>query len=209
MTTRSSFHNQWYRFVSSLLCITVLLSSQPAGSPIFAVRSAYATSSETEPASIPANMTNSPFMEALQQAGLSKSSLAELGVIGLDGQPTGMLMDIGAMEQSPAQHEPASLASPISISRVQSAYAGASAVNNTLVVTFTVTNNQPPASVPQLPDPDTATITETIEIVSKVDFSNDPNTIHNVLLVDTLTEDSTFVRSYPVSDRSGSEHAGI
>jgi len=97
----------------------------------------------------------------LRDAGLP-AELAEsvdMRLISPDGQPNGILMDIDALQQS-EQREALSLVNPLSISRVQSAYVPSEALSNTLVVTFTVTNNRPPSLFSHMPS--TATVTETI-----------------------------------------------
>ncbi len=123
--------------------------------------------------------------------------------IGEDGEPVGFLLNADAFEMSEEDFAPSTVANPISVSRVQSAYARTDAVSNTLVITFTVTNNQlPDIAIPELPA--TATVTDTIEVVSAVDFSDDPNTIHNVLLTDgLLPTNATFISASPMPDRSG------
>ncbi|MDY7075296.1 MAG: transglutaminase family protein, partial [Chloroflexota bacterium] len=56
--------------------------------------------------------------------------------------------------------------------------------------------------------PVSATITDTIEAVSTIDFSNDPNVIHNVLLADDLISDNAaFISANPIPDRSGNSLA--
>ncbi len=93
--------------------------------------------------------------------------------------------------------EPAVLAEPITLSRVQSEYQAGSAV----VVSYTVTNNQPPANIPNVPDG--ATITETTDILAGYDLTSDPNTIHNLTLATTLTADGTYVDSSSPPVQSG------
>ncbi len=73
------------------------------------------------------------------------------------------------------------MANPISISRVQPSYKA----GGTAVITFTVINHQPPTLAPDIPE--TATITDTAQILAKVDIARDPNTIRAVAVVDTLT----------------------
>jgi hypothetical protein len=144
---------------------------------------------------------NSPAAETLQNAlppDLAKQ-LTGMNALGPDGQPNGMLMDVGAL-QAEADRKPTALSNPLSISRVQSAYRAADAISGTLVITFTVTNNQPPAiTPPQLPI--STTVTDTINAISAIDFSKDPNVIHNALVADTLTFYAGFVSSSPLPDR--------
>lgn len=129
-----------------------------------------------------------------------------LPTIGEDGEPVGFLLNADAFQMDETDFEPPALADPISVSRVQSAYVRTDALSNTLVITFTVTNNRPPAIVPSLPA--TATITDTIEAVSAIDSANDPNAIRNVLLADDLLPASaTFVSADPMPDRSGNSLA--
>jgi hypothetical protein len=119
-----------------------------------------------------------------------------------DGEPVGFLLNTGEFRVSEAGFEPAALTNPLSVSRVQSAYARTDTISNTLTITFTISNNQPPAIVPTLPA--TTTITNTLATVSAVDFSRDPNVIRNVLLADDLLPaDAVFVSSSPMPDRSG------
>ncbi|MDY7075405.1 MAG: transglutaminase domain-containing protein [Chloroflexota bacterium] len=127
--------------------------------------------------------------------------------IGEDGEPVGFLLNADAFEMSEEDFAPSTVADPISVSRMQSTYAATNAVSNTLVITFTVTNNQLPAiSIPELPA--TVTITDTIEAISAIDLSNDPNVIFNVLLADDLLPaNATFVSADPMPDRSGDSMA--
>lgn len=77
--------------------------------------------------------------------------------------------------------------SPLSISRLQSAYTPADALAGTLAITFTVSNNLPPTTRLQI-----ATVPESLDA--------DPNTIHDVLLVDDLTAYAAYVASDPRAD---------
>ncbi|GIV96255.1 MAG: hypothetical protein KatS3mg057_0912 [Herpetosiphonaceae bacterium] len=67
------------------------------------------------------------------------------------------------------QPQPAS-ASSLSISRVQAAYRAADTLNGPFVVTFTVTNNQQPAIVPQRSH--TGTITATLDAIATKDTTS-------------------------------------
>ncbi len=101
---------------------------------------------------------------------------------------------------APAPAAPAVLAQPLAVSRVQSAYSPADAISGALVVTFTVTNNRPPAAIPHIPI--SATLTETMNIAAALDFGNDPNTLYDVLLVDTLSGVGSYLDASPLPDRS-------
>jgi uncharacterized membrane protein len=95
------------------------------------------------------------------------------------------------------QAEPDVLANPITISRVQSSYqAGAN-----VVITFTVTNNQPLANPPSIPS--SATITETVAALAEFAIDRDPNTIRDVVLRDQLTASATWLASTTPPDDDG------
>ncbi|MCI0577453.1 MAG: PKD domain-containing protein [Chloroflexi bacterium] len=126
--------------------------------------------------------------------------LTGLGAFGPDGRPQGWLMDTGVNRAG--QNDPGSLANPISISRVQSAYVPGAAISNTLIVTFTATNNQLPSQAPDIPDG--ATITDTIAILNAFDYTADPNTLHNVVISDVLTNNATYLGASPPPDAEGS-----
>jgi len=100
--------------------------------------------------------------------------------------------------------QPAALVSPLSVSRVQSAYRAADAVSGTLTITFTVTNNRPPAVAPSAPPSSTVAATATAAIsasLAALDLSHDPNVIHDALLTDTLAGGVTFAAASPAPDR--------
>lgn len=102
---------------------------------------------------------------------------------------------LGPLGACPQQADTASLPFdiPVSVSRVQSAYQAAAAVENTVVITFTVTNNQPRMRMPTVSD--SATITETLDVLAAFDLADDPNTLHDVALVDVLTADAALSSS--------------
>ncbi len=87
---------------------------------------------------------------------------------------------------------------PLSISRVQSAYTPDQILSNILIVTFTVSNNQSPTIIPQLPSG--ATLTDTVQAWQSVDLKSDPNAIHNVLLVDSPASGAAINSSIPRAD---------
>ena len=137
--------------------------------------------------------------------------LPGMSVLGPAAEPVGMFMDIGAIQevQTPidqVQFAPASVANPMLLSRVQSVYAAHHhSISTTLVITFTVTNNNPPSTVPE--PCASCTITETISATLSTDLSQDSNVIKNVLLSDSLARASaTFVSSYPVPDCKGDRY---
>lgn len=86
---------------------------------------------------------------------------------------------------------------PLTISRVQSTYQAGS----TVVVTVTVRNNLLPTTVPTLTA--SATVTESLQTLSKLDFADDANTIRDVIVVDSVTTDATRTDSSPSADSSG------
>ena len=125
-----------------------------------------------------------------------------LPTINLDGEPLGLLFSDDAFRLEGENLEPDVPANPISVSRVQSSYVRTATVSDTLIITFTVTNNQPPAIVPHLFI--TATITDTLQAISTLDLASDPNVIHNVLLSDGLLSDSaTLISADPMPDKFG------
>jgi hypothetical protein len=86
----------------------------------------------------------------------------------------------------------------VSVSRVQSAYTPGETISGTLVVTFTISNNRPPVLMPQISE--NGTLTETAAVLEAFDPTADPNAIHNVPLVDSLTAHASFVSSTPRPD---------
>ncbi|MBN1873581.1 MAG: PKD domain-containing protein [Anaerolineae bacterium] len=153
-----------------------------------------------------ANATE-PRMETAQQLSALESTTQEvfgdmISNAGLDSEPVGFLLNGDVFQVTEESFESQSLVNPISISRMQSAFTAGTAVSNTLVITFTVTNNQAPVTMPAIPV--TATMTDTMEAVSAIDFSQDPNVIHNVVLVDDLLPaNATFLSADPMPNRDG------
>ncbi|HLF26953.1 MAG TPA: hypothetical protein VJG32_11500 [Anaerolineae bacterium] len=218
MTSRPLAHSQFYKVLVIALSIALILSTIPlqGWSLLFGMRIAYAAPNEIASASILLDRhtgltqtVNSPVMQTLQNASLPSelANLTKPDVIVSGEQISGMVTDIGATQAvaNSVQREPNLLTNPLSISRVQSAYRAADAVSGTLMITFTVTNNQPPTLAPQLPF--SATITDTIAAISTFDFSKDPDTIRNVLLTNSLTSYTSFVSSSPEPDRSTAQYA--
>jgi hypothetical protein len=187
-----------YRFAAILLTITLLGTSSipPAARQLPKATAVYLGMME-QLGLLKSDLTSPVNARAAMPAGLEGT----LPSISPDGEPVGMLLNAAAFEEFEEDLAPPSLANPISVSRVQSAYTAAGALGNTVIITFTITNNQPPANVPEI-DPN-ATITDTIEAISALDFSQDSNAIHNVLLADTLlSANATFLSSEPMPDRS-------
>ncbi|MBN1873582.1 MAG: transglutaminase family protein [Anaerolineae bacterium] len=121
--------------------------------------------------------------------------------ISQNGEPVGFLLNASVLQMNAEDFAPPSVLNPISVSRIQSAYAASNAISNTLIITFTVTNNQSPSIVPDIPV--TATITDTLAAISALDFSQDSNAIRNVLLTDVLLPDNAaYLSAEPVPDRS-------
>ncbi|MBN1314433.1 MAG: hypothetical protein JXA42_03160, partial [Anaerolineales bacterium] len=98
-------------------------------------------------------------------------------------------------------YSPSALTGALSVSRVQSAFRYADTMTGTLVVTWTVTNNQSPAEMPELPA--SATLTDTLAAAAAWDYTDDPHTIKDVLLVDKMSGGATYMNSDPLPDRSG------
>jgi hypothetical protein len=95
-------------------------------------------------------------------------------------------------------------ANPITVSRVQSAYAASAVASNTLVVTLTVKNNLPPLQLPAL-NPN-ATLTDTLQTLANVNYDADPNVLHNVILTDELLPQATLLSASRPSDQNGESH---
>lgn len=148
-----------YKVVATVISLSLLLQM---GVPI----------AKAMPASSAPILNNSPL-----------SSLAEVGFpLPANATPEGVLLDGGVgMQNTPTQ--PALLSQPLSVSRVQSAYTPSQTLTNTLVITFTVTNNLPVTHLPNIPEG--ATITETAELLAETDISRDPNTIRNIVLTNS------------------------
>ncbi len=212
-----SISGRTYKIVAILVCLGLLVSLLPAPLwwEILGVNTVYAAGTpiagkQPSLASATADAQVNDLMTSLVDALPPELAdrLGSLGALTPEGEPNGMLINIAALQGLPGSPltEPAALANPISISRVQSAYAASAAISNTLVVTFTITNNRPPSVVPEI-DPD-ASITDTIEALSALDFSNDPNAIHNVLLTDEfLPPQAIFVESFPHPTRENDVYA--
>jgi hypothetical protein len=98
-----------------------------------------------------------------------------------------------------------SLTNPISIYREQSLHTASSAVSNTLIVTFTVSNNQPPVNFPLL-SPD-VTITDTLVAMSNYTVENDPNVIRNVILSNDILPHTNYLGSSVQPDTKGNVYA--
>ncbi|MDJ0756141.1 MAG: tandem-95 repeat protein [Ardenticatenaceae bacterium] len=130
--------------------------------------------------------------------------MMSMGLLDESGTPQGMLFDQGALELAAASvNQPQSLANPISISRVQSAYVPIDSDNGRVDITFSVTNNQTPESLPLIPE--NATVTETLDILSTFDYSADPATVRNVIIADSLTANAQLAETLPAAEQSASE----
>jgi len=151
-----------------------------------------------------------PGTASLGQLASSSGPIAALQSFSRQGTSTsGMLMDAGASASATA-HVPATLANPLSISRIQSAYRAGDAISGTLVVTFTVTNNLSPAITPTVPASTTdatagAVPTGGVVANDPLGLAHDPHTIHNILLRDTLPQPDAYVDALPAPDRSGGD----
>ncbi len=182
MLSYSLKHARHYRFLTLFLVFALICSSIPLSGWdfLFGVGIAHAASdSISQPPSL-----SSP--ERILTPQILQSTLVNRST------------NIATLEAN-AQHKPATLVNPISISRMQSSDLAAGVVSGTLTITFTVTNNQIPSVVPQLPV--SATITDTLAAVSVFNLANDPNTLRDVLVADNLTASAIFVSASPMPDR--------
>lgn len=194
--------NRRYKVIAVALCITLVASLLPRN--VWGVNAAYAytaTLIPDRPTGIPKDVSEVAMM-ALQDAPLP-TDLADL-----PEQWTTVEGDVS--EPFVAAHSPqlqeASL-NPLSISRIQSAYYPEEAINNTVIVTYTITNNQLPANLPQVAEG--ATLTDTVAALEQFEAerANDPNVIRNVLLVDSLTTHGAFSSATPSPDEKNGEYA--
>lgn len=76
--------------------------------------------------------------------------------------------------------------SPLILSRVQSSY-----TTGLTTISFTASNNLPPTLLPEIPD--TATYTETIGMLASFSSADDVNTLHQVVLEDSLAPGTALV----------------
>ncbi|CAG0937730.1 hypothetical protein TFLX_06680 [Thermoflexales bacterium] len=188
----SRIRNQFIKIVASILIVALICSPIPpkGWASLVGVEIAQAAPASAGPASTVLSNATLPLEQAKPHAlppELTKQP----------GQPAGMLLEAEA-RQTELQHKLATLVNPISISRVQSAYTPELILSNILAITLTVTNNQPPAIIPQLPPG--ATLTDTVQAWQSVDLRNDPNAIHNVLLVDSFASGVVIASSMPRAD---------
>ena len=82
---------------------------------------------------------------------------------------------------------PQVLSQPISLSRVQSSYQA----GNNVTITYTVSNNQRPTLLPDIPAG--ATVTDTVNILASFVITDDANTLRGGALTSALTTASTLV----------------
>ncbi len=96
---------------------------------------------------------------------------------------------------------------PLSISRIQSAYHVGETISNTVIVTYTIANNQLPATLPQIAEG--ATLTDTVAALEtfQAQRADDPNVVRNVLLADTLTAHGELAAAQPSPDHLNGEYA--
>lgn len=205
MTNQSFNHSRIYQTVVIVLCFALTCSLIPpqGWAASFGVGIAHAAS---DPVTMPPENKSSTMAQTLKSVLPPELSeqLTITGALGPNGEPNGMLVDTGALLLG-SQHTATSLATPLSISRSQSAYRSADTISGTVIITFTVTNNQQPINAPELSD--SATITESVVALATVDFSKDPNTIHNVLVADSLTSYAEFFSASPTLDQNVPQYA--
>lgn len=106
----------------------------------------------------------------------------------------------------PARALPAATtAPPLTVGRVQSAATVGATLSGTLTVTFTVSNRLTPARAPSLAA--SADLTATVAALQSAAAAPEVNTLHNVLLADTLLAGATVLDATPQPDRHGDELA--
>jgi len=104
---------------------------------------------------------------------------------------------VTATHQAASAILPAALTNPLSISRVQSSYQAGESV----VITYTVTNNQPVSLTPQIPE--TEDVVELAQVLANFDATADPNTILDVIVVNDLGGAGSYVSATEPPDRQG------
>src|SRR5581483_9902720 len=77
------------------------------------------------------------------------------------------------------------------------------AVSGALTITFTVTNNEQPVLTPQVSA--SASATDTVAAAAAIDYTKDPNVIHDVVLTDALLSSGAFVGAAPTPDRRAAQ----
>lgn len=196
-----------YKIVAMVLSVSLLSTLVPR--PVWAqmagldpVDVAYADANMTP--FFPASFLNNAQKNMLQGLEHALPNDFSQNLVGLQDLTSRVQLETSKQLQS--QVSSPLLASPLSISRVQSAYIPSVAISNTLYVTYTVINNLPPTSLPQVEAG--STITETLSALAGFDFSNDANVIHNILLTDEfLPANATFVSASPRPSYQSGEYA--
>ncbi len=200
LTNYSLIRGRLYKVVAVVVSIALIYSSASlqAWNGLPGVHVAYAAEEET--LQDDRSSLTSTKSVSLQSNGTTPPTTTD--TINQHDQTKGLLIDVDT-PQPDIEHTPISYA-PLSISRMQSAYLTGDAVSNTLIITFSITNNQLPLISPHLPV--SATITDTISAVTELDPLQDPNTIHNVVVADALTDHAVFVGSSPVPDLAATKY---
>ena len=187
----------------ALIIIIGLIKSllpQPVWDDLFHVPSAHAANIPTHLSPLTDNL-NTGLKSSLQEI-LPPQINSSLSPLALENQLGDKLMTPATLPTSPSDEQAASL----SISRQQSAYAATGAISNTLIVTFTIHNNQMPALLPTVNPHDT--YTQTLANVLALDYANDPNVIRNVILSDELLPpQATFVSASLPTDHLGQQYS--
>ncbi len=188
-----------YHFVSVIVTVAMLM--QVLSPALWPAQVLHSSPHGPSPTAVAQGAAAPDVIEAM----LPQEMVGPLLGTGLEGAEPTILMDANARQvtlNAPAT-EPAAFAEPLSLTRIQSAYVPGSTAANTLIITFTVSNNRPPTLFPHFPL--SATITETVTILNDFDFSADANTVRNVVLVDTLTSDAALLQGSPQPDQAASE----
>ena len=154
MNIRSFVQSLIYKISALVIAVAVISASVPQRGwyLLFTPTTAHAASNEKDMPARRSNSTGSPASQSLQDALPQEitGKLKDLRALNPNGQIDNALMDKGALLEI-AQQQPESLVHPLAVSRVQSVYRAVDTIANTLVVTFTVTNNQSPALAPRVP----------------------------------------------------------
>lgn len=192
-----------YKCLNIILSITLVATLFPtySGNSYIGVAHAYAHSSVQNTASI---LNKQLFDQTNSLSGDTLPLLDEFNSLLSDNKSSNILLNVAINsneEQVDQSQIFTSTTTPFVLSHIQSTYAATDTISNTLIVTFTLTNNLPPIELPQL-NP-AATLTENISLVSAFDVHQDPNTIRNVILTDKFfPQYATFLKASKTPEQS-------
>ncbi len=195
---------RFYRTVAIILSVALVASLFPQLRWVqsLGADSAYAAASNDYAPAIPESVSRAA-LSALGDAPLTAEWDTWDHMTGLQGRNSSGVLARSANNQVATD----GFINPLSISRVQSAYFPGEITNGSLVVTYTIRNNQLPVNLPQVTA--SADLTDTVAALQNFQEqkTQDPNTVHNVLLVDMFTIYGDFISAVPCPDQQVGEYA--